>query len=109
MCETSDRNKKKDITYGLDKMDGFFDGLLPSEYRMKNGTSGRKHFGFVAQDIKDNLDKHGIATADFGGYVADQDANGNPIYALRYSEFIALLVDQVQKLKARVARMEGKK
>lgn len=109
MCETSDRNKKKDIVYGLDSMDGFFDSLLPSEYRMKNGTSGRKHFGFVAQDIKANLDKHGISTADFGGYVADVDKDGNEILGLRYSEFIPLIVDQVQKLKARVARMEGKK
>ncbi len=109
MCETSDRNKKKDITYGLDGFDGFFDGLMPGSYRMVNGTSGRRHNGFVAQDIKDNLDKHGISTADFGGYVADVDEDGNPVYALRYSEFIPLIVDQVQKLKARVARMEGKK
>lgn len=109
VCETSDRKKKKDITYGLDSMDSFFDDLRPSVYRMVNGTSGRKHCGFVAQDIKDNLDKHGISTADFGGYVADKDENGNETLALRYSEFIPLIVEQVQKLKARVADLEGNK
>ena len=109
MCETSDRKKKKDIEYGLDSMDGFFDELMPSSYRMVDGTSGRKHCGFVAQDIKSNLDKHGISTQDFGGYVADVDEDGNEILGLRYSEFIPLIVDQVQKLKARVAELEGKK
>ena len=108
MCETSDRKKKKDIEYGVDSMDGFFDDLQPSSYRMVNGTSGRKHCGFVAQDIKSNLDKHGISTKDFGGYVADVDQDGNEILGLRYSEFIPLIVDQVQKLKARVAGLEGK-
>lgn len=108
MCETSDRNKKKDITYGLDNMDGFFDGLMSSSYRMVNGTSGRRHNGFVAQDVKDNLDRNGIPTADFGGYVEDKDEDGNTIYALRYSEFIPLIVEQVQKLKARVAQLEAR-
>lgn len=109
LCETSDRKKKKDIEYGLDRMDGFFDGLMPSSYRMVDGTSGRRHNGFVAQDIKDNLDKNGISTQDFGGYVADTDGDGNEILGLRYSEFIPLLVDQVQKLKTRVLKLEGKK
>lgn len=108
MCETSDRKKKKDIEYGLDRFDGFFDGLMPGSYRMVNGTSGRRHNGFVADDVKANLDKHGISTKDFGGYVADVDKDGNEILGLRYSEFIPLLVDQVQKLKARVAGLEGK-
>ncbi len=107
MCETSDRKKKKDIEYGLDRLDGFFDGLMPGSYRMVNGTSGRRHNGFVAQDVKANLDKHGIPTKDFGGYVADVDKDGNEILGLRYSEFIPLIVDQVQKLKTRVNRLEG--
>lgn len=109
MCETSDRKKKKDIEYGLDRFDGFFDDLQASSYRMVNGTSGRRHNGFVADDVKANLDKHGISTKDFGGYVADVDKDGNEILGLRYSEFIPLLVDQVQKLKARVTKMEEKK
>ena len=109
MCETSDRKKKKNITYGLDRFDDFFDGLMPGSYLMVDGTSGRRHNGFVAQDIKTNLDKHGISTKDFGGYVADVDEDGNEILGLRYSEFIPLIVEQVQKLKARVAQLEGKK
>jgi hypothetical protein len=109
VIETSDRNKKKDFEYGLDKLDGVFDDLRPSSYRFINGTSGRRHNGFSAQDVRDNLKKHGISTQDFAGYVEGVDEEGNTTYGLRYSEFIALLVDQVQKLKARVADLEGNK
>ena len=109
LCETSDRKKKKNIEYGLDRFDGFFDDMKASSYQMVNGTSGRRHNGFIADDIRDNLDKHGISTKDFGGYVADVDKDGNEILGLRYSEFIPLLVEQVQKLKARVVKLEGKK
>lgn len=109
MVETSDRKKKKDITYGLESLDGFFDDLKPADYRFVDGTSGRRHRGFVAQDIKENLDKHGISTQDFAGYVERIDRNGEILAGLRYGEFIALLVEQVQKLKGRVAELEGKK
>lgn len=108
MCETSARRKKKNITYGLDRFDAFFDDMKGCSYQMVNGTSGRFHKGFIADDIRDNLAKHGISTMDFGGYVEDKDEDGNPVYALRYSEFIPLIVEQVQKLKARVARLEAK-
>lgn len=109
MCETSARSKKKNIVYGLDRFDAFFDDMKGCSYQMVNGTSGRRHNGFIADDVRDNLAKHSIPTADFGGYVEDKDEDGNPVYALRYSEFVPLLVDQVQKLKARVAKLEGKK
>jgi hypothetical protein len=108
VAETSDRKKKKDITYGLGNLDGFFDDLKPADYRFVNGKSGRRHRGFVAQDIKASLEKHGISTQDFAGYVEKKDRDGGTTAGLRYSEFIALLVDQVQKLKARVAELEEK-
>lgn len=108
VIETSDRNKKKDFEYGLDKLDGVFDDLKPSSYRFVNGTSGRRHSGFSAQDVRDNLKKHGISTQDFAGYVEGVGENGETTYGLRYSEFVALLVEQVQKLKARVAALEEK-
>ena len=107
--ETSDKNKKKDIVYDLSGLDGFFDDLKPADYRFVDGTSGRRHRGFVAQDVLANLQKHGISTADFAGYVEGKDKDGNPTYGLRYSEFIPLLVEQVQTLKARVAELEARK
>ena len=109
VVDVSDRRMKKNITYGLGDMDGFFDDLLPADYRMVNGRSGRRHRGFVAQDVKANLDKHGISTQDFAGYVEGIKHNGEIIAGLRYNEFIPLIVDQVQRLKARVAELEEKR
>lgn len=103
---TSDKKQKKNIRYGMDDLDGFFDDLLPGTYQLIKGTSGRRHGGFMAQDVLENLKKHNISTADFAGYVEDVDENGDPTRGLRYGEFIPLLVDQTQKLKARVARLE---
>jgi hypothetical protein len=100
-ASTSDRNKKHDIIYDLDRYDPFFDGLQPCIFKLDNGTSGRYHTGLVAQDVELMLAECGIPTTDFAGFIKMEDS-----YALRYGEFISLLIWQVQKLKARVAQLE---
>lgn len=100
-ASTSDRNKKHDISYDLDRYDPFFDGLMPCIFKLNNGTSGRFHPGLIAQDVEQTLAECGIPTTDFAGFIKMEDS-----YALRYGEFIALLIWQVQKLKARVKELE---
>lgn len=102
-ADTSDRNKKNSITYDLARYDAFFDLLLPAAFKLNNGTSGRLHMGMIAQDVEQALAECGIPTSDFAGFIKIEDS-----YALRYGEFIALLIDQVQKLKARVTELEVK-
>lgn len=107
IIQTSDKKKKKNISYTLDKFDIFFDGLLPGTYQLIDGK--RDHVGLVAQDIEENLEKCGISTAEFAGFVKAEREDGNGYdYGLRYGEFVALLIDQVQKLKARVNTLEDK-
>lgn len=107
IIQTSDKKKKKNISYTLDKFDVFFDGLMPGTYQMIDGK--RDHVGLVAQDIEANLEKCGISTAEFAGFVKAEREDGNGYdYGLRYGEFVALLIDQVQKLKARVNTLEDK-
>jgi len=118
----SDRNNKKDIDYDIDSMDSFFDNIRPCSYKFKDGTSGRTHYGFIAQDIEDNLTSEGLTGIDFAGFGKDKlmeaeyDDDGhflrevetdNDTYFLRYEEFIALCVSQIQKLKARVTELEA--
>lgn len=103
--QTSDRRKKRDISYGLSKYDGFFDRLKPSSYKMVGGD--RTHTGLVAQDIEVLLEECGISTMDFAGFVKAEREDGEGYdYGLRYSEFIPLLIEQVQALKARVNTLE---
>lgn len=106
--QTSDEAKKKDIKRDLTEYDSFFDSLAPCAYKFIDGESGRTHLGMISQDVEKALDSCGISTMDFAGFVKSprEDEEGKYDYALRYAEFIPLLVWQVQKLKARVAELE---
>lgn len=104
---TSDRNKKHDIFYDLDGYEALFDQLRPVGYKLNNGTSGRVHIGMIAQDVEDTVALCGMTGQDFGAVVRKTAEDGTEQYYLRYTEFIGLLIDQVQKLKARVATLEG--
>ena len=104
--QTSDRNQKKDIEYGLDGYDALFNGLRPCVYRMLDGGK-RKHPGLIAQDVEETMLSVGVSDMDFAGFIKSPDGNGGYDYALRYSEFVPLLIDQVQKLKSRVAELEA--
>jgi hypothetical protein len=108
VIQTSDRRRKKDISYGLDKYDRLFDGLKPSSYRMEGGK--RTHTGLVAQDIEVLLEQCGIDSMDFAAFIKTEreDKTGYD-YGLRYGEFVPLLIDQLQKIKKRVRALEDKK
>lgn len=116
LASTSDRNRKNSISYDLSAYDKVFDGLMPASYKLNSGTSGRRHIGLVAQDVEIGLEKSGLTGLDFAGLIKSpkKDKDGNVIeseyvYGLRYGEFIGLLIDQVQKLKSRVAELERSK
>lgn len=104
--QTSDANKKKDISHDIDDMDAFFDDLKPVSYKFVDGRSGRTHYGLIAQEVEASLLSIGKTTQDFGGICKDKNKNGLVNYALRYDEFISLCIDQIQKLKARVSELE---
>ena len=126
--QTSDRNSKKNFANFDERHEKFFMLLLPKTYQFIDGTSGRTHFGFVAQDVENALKECGLTSLDFAGLCKDiktipvykevydsktgrmkkeyageenvLDENGNPvyIYSLRYDEFTSLVVWMLQKL-----------
>lgn len=68
---TSDRRMKHDISYigkdsnydtamTDDQLEAFMMGLMACIYRLNDGTSGRPHHGFVAQDIEKLLREIGL-------------------------------------------------
>lgn len=109
----SDRRIKNSITYDMDKYSTFFLGLKPTPYRMNNGTSGRFHLGFVAQDVEMALLDSGMSTNDFAGFVRSSGLNDvhgeyeDQCY-LRYENFIALNTFMIQKLYRRIEELESK-
>ena len=106
---TSDRNLKHDISYDYSNYETFYDDLKPALFKYNDGTSNRLHVGFIAQDVEDSLKKNNISSNNFGGLVIenylDEDKSTHK-YGLRYEEFIALNVDQIQKLKNRILNLE---
>lgn len=105
---TSDREKKEAIVYGLYKLDGLLDKLEPCTFRFRDGTSGRSHPGFIAQDVEEALEELGLTTADFAGLVKSPREDGGYDYFLRYNEFIPINTWEIKKLKARVAELEAR-
>ena len=108
----SDERLKKDWK-GLDDYDNFFDALNPQAFRYIDGVSGRYHLGFGAQSVEQALTDCGLSSTDFAGYIKmpvcedSEEYHGySEEYGLIYTEFIALLTDQIQKLKARVTELE---
>lgn len=112
--QTSDLNKKHNVIYDLTMFDGFFDSLKPMSFVFNDATTGRTHHGLGAQDVEQNLIEHGFTSMDFAGFIKspkvdenDQAVDGECDYALRYGEFIPMMIDQIQRLKTRVSKLEG--
>lgn len=103
---TSDREKKTDISYALERYDALFEKLRPASYRLKSGTSGRTHTGLVAQDVEQALASCGLTGQDFAAFVKTPRKDGSADYGLRYEELIALCIRQVQRLRERVRKLE---
>lgn len=110
---TSDQRKKEAVTYGLDRYDALFDALRPVSFRLIDGQSGRTHLGLISQDVEAALEASGLTDMDFAGFIRSpkisedgSEIPGEYDYALRYGEFIAMGIDQTQKLKARVEQLE---
>lgn len=105
----SDRKEKKKIQKLTKKYSDLFDSLKPVRFKMKNGTSDRFHVGLISQDVEEAMEKIGISSTDFAGFTKSENKkDGTVSYGLRYEEFIALCIDQIQKLKKRVEELEEK-
>ena len=103
----SDKNLKKDIEILSNNYNLLYDDLKPVRYKFIQNESDRYHTGFISQDVEESLEKAGLTSKDFAGFIkykiSDDETYG---YGLRYEEFIALNTDQIQKLKKRVATLE---
>ena len=119
VISTSDANEKNSIEeINETKAAEFILAHKPVSFKFNDGTSGRTHYGLIAQDVEEALEKLNISTQDFAGFIKNkksrevktgEDEQGNPVYdfenvegeyvyGLRYEEYIAPLMACVKML-----------
>tara|TARA_Y100000310_G_scaffold318828_1_gene373329 strand:- start:154 stop:1542 length:1389 start_codon:yes stop_codon:yes gene_type:complete len=149
--ESSDANFKEDVeecALGLD----FLKDLNPVSYVWKDKQIEetfkdadtkrqtmtrekkhvRRHYGLIAQEVKEVLDTHNIEAKDFGGYVdsiyqertesidgiaplanvdkgeySDVESGERSFKSLRYRNFISILIKSVQELAQQVEELKN--
>lgn len=106
----SDRRIKNDIARLDEKYEKFFNLLESTKFKYKNGQSGRFHLGFIAQDVLTALEKSGLTSMDFAGYVETESSTEclkGQMCALRYDEFIALNTHMIQKCLKEISDLKA--
>lgn len=116
----SDKRLKTDITDIDEEAIDFILNLQPKKYKLKNGTSGRYHYGLVAQDVEhtmfDTIGDAGILVKSDrldngeGSYTPVNLSDENTYnYGLRYEELIAPMIKTIQKLNTEIQELKGEK
>lgn len=107
----SDIRMKEDVVYlsDDDNLEKFYTSLKPCSfyYNEKSGYDteiGKMHFGYIAQDIKQELETYGIENSAIVG----QRMMPDRYYTVLKDEFVALNTWQIQKLKNRIKKLEEK-
>jgi len=95
---TSDRRKKHDIKYDVEKYLPIFDSLTPASFYYTEHDCGKRHIGFIAQDVEEAMISAGIKHEEF----APLGIRSDGFYGLRYGEFIPILVAKIQQLDKEV-------
>ena len=117
--EYSDENSKntiEDAVLGLD----FINALRPVSYKYNqtNDYTGtdedgaptgskagvRKHYGFIAQEVKQVLDDMSVSDEDFAGHVADYGAGES----LRYREIFITAIKAIQELSTQISDLTAR-
>ena len=98
----SDRRLKSDIAdIDIDESRHIILSLRPVDYTLKRIKDGKRHRGFIAQEVEE------IVPADSGIVGTKGDEELGERHLLSYIEIIADLVKVVQDQEARIAALEG--
>ena len=104
--QTSDQREKQEIQFLDTRYLELFQKLLPKSFRFVDGRSGRKHVGFISQEVETAMSECGISDLEFAGFIKspvyevvdgkETDNIVDYIYGLRYEEFIGILTFVIQ-------------
>lgn len=108
MNVTSDKNKKNSIGKIDERYSAVFDNLNPVIFKYNDGTSGRLHSGFIAQEVAEAIENAGMSTQEFAAVCYDVNEQGDKVdWSVRYSEITPLNTYEIQKLKLRICKLES--
>ena len=102
-------NKLNPVSYKW--IDGGYypiDETDPEQIAQKHGLPKpgiRKHYGLIAQELKQALDD--VGAEDFGGYVIDDMEDPDSLLSMRYEECISPIIKAIQELSAKIEVLEG--
>ena len=111
---TSDRDLKYDIQdLDIQKTINFLKKLIPSSFIYKDNEFGRRHHGFIAQDLHEAMDGD-----DWGVYIdtsydepvpaqGENEAEVKPYKAIRYEEIIPDIVLALQQCLNKIENLEN--
>ena len=96
--------KKVPIVDGTDENgDNIYRSDADGNWVYNSRAGARRHWGFIAQEVKQAVDDAGV---DFAGWsLADKD-DSNSTQSLRYEEFIAPLTKALQEAIAKIETLE---
>ena len=106
---SSDERIKKNIEAIKCDYENLFKLLQPVTFKYVDGTSDRRHLGFIAQQVKNAAKDSGISTQNIAAYVEYQSGeDGFDGYkcGLRYGEFVALNTHMIQKCLKKIEALE---
>ena len=112
---SSDARLKNTVSYNLDRYEKLFLALKPTRFKYNDGTSGRLHLGFIAQDVEEAMLDAGLTTMDLAALVKDpvreitEDGITDFRYGIRYGELVALNTHMIQKLYQMVSELYQQK
>lgn len=103
---TSDERKKENIVPLSERYLSVIKNITPVSFNYTSdiALSGRTHTGFTAQNVLEAMKKAGISASEFAAFV-DVDGDGKE-YALRYEEFVPLLLAYIKDLENRIINIE---
>lgn len=100
--QTSDIREKENIVSLSEAHSALFDKLRPVQYNFIDGN-GRTCYGLIAQEVISAMSELGIGEHELDLVHHDMgDNETNDTYGLAYSNLIAMLIYEVQKLKREV-------
>lgn len=115
--QTSDINEKTNIHNFDERYEKAYMEFEPILYMWKNFSEyddhDRVHTGFIAQQIEETCEKHGLSSESFAAICKDNleepTEDGRTVrYGLNYSQFIALNTHMIQKLYKTISTLQEK-